>query len=104
MHRRGTREVLAVTAEAIGPEPAPLLRDRAGRFVVLGTRIFLDVLGPTSNKAGGPGPSTRHLAVDLHAGGHPVGGDQRAVQVQEGAAGGTFRDEDVAEVGGVSGE
>jgi len=36
--------VLALTAEAIEPEPVPLVRDRAGRFVVPGTRISLDVL------------------------------------------------------------
>lgn len=33
-----------MTAEAIEPEPVPLVRDRAGRFVVPGTRISLDVL------------------------------------------------------------
>lgn len=33
-----------MTAAAIEPEPVPLVRDRAGRFMVPGTRISLDVL------------------------------------------------------------
>lgn len=33
-----------MTAEAIKPEPVPLVRDRAGRLMVPGTRISLDVL------------------------------------------------------------
>jgi uncharacterized protein (DUF433 family) len=33
-----------VTAVAIDPEPVPLVRDRAGRLMVPGTRISLDVL------------------------------------------------------------
>jgi uncharacterized protein (DUF433 family) len=33
-----------MTAAAIEPEPVPLVRDQAGRFVVPGTRISLDVL------------------------------------------------------------
>lgn len=33
-----------MTAEAIDPEPVPLVRDRAGRLVVPGTRVSLDIL------------------------------------------------------------
>jgi uncharacterized protein (DUF433 family) len=33
-----------VTAAVIGPEPVPLVRDQAGRLMVPGTRISLDVL------------------------------------------------------------
>lgn len=33
-----------MTAEAIDPEPVPLVRDQAGRLMVPGTRISLDVL------------------------------------------------------------
>ena len=33
-----------MTAVAIEPEPVPLVRDRAGRLMVPGTRISLDVL------------------------------------------------------------
>ena len=32
-----------MTAVAIEPEPVPLVRDQAGRLMVLGTRISLDV-------------------------------------------------------------
>lgn len=33
-----------MTAAAIEPEPVPLVRDHAGRFMVPGTRISLDIL------------------------------------------------------------
>ncbi|MGH3496280.1 MAG: DUF433 domain-containing protein [Nocardioidaceae bacterium] len=33
-----------MTAESIEPEPVPLVRDQAGRLMVHGTRISLDVL------------------------------------------------------------
>lgn len=33
-----------MTAESIEPEPVPLVRDQAGRLMVPGTRISLDVL------------------------------------------------------------
>lgn len=33
-----------MTAAAIAPEPVPLVRDQAGRLMVPGTRISLDVL------------------------------------------------------------
>lgn len=33
-----------MSAAAIEPEPVPLVRDQAGRFMVPGTRISLDVL------------------------------------------------------------
>lgn len=33
-----------MSAEAIEPEPVPLVRDQAGRLMVPGTRISLDVL------------------------------------------------------------
>lgn len=33
-----------MTAQAIDPEPVPLVRDEAGRLMVPGTRISLDVL------------------------------------------------------------
>jgi uncharacterized protein (DUF433 family) len=33
-----------MTAQAIDPEPVPLVRDQAGRLMVPGTRISLDVL------------------------------------------------------------
>ena len=35
---------MAVTAVVIEPEPVPLVRDQAGRLMVPGTRISLDVL------------------------------------------------------------
>jgi hypothetical protein len=37
-------EVSALSAGAIAPEPVPLVRDLAGRLMVPGTRISLDVL------------------------------------------------------------
>ena len=37
-------EVSSLTAAAIAPEPVPLVRDLAGRLMVPGTRISLDVL------------------------------------------------------------
>lgn len=33
-----------MTAESIAPEPVPLVRDQAGRLMVPGTRISLDIL------------------------------------------------------------
>lgn len=33
-----------MTAESIDPEPVPLVRDQAGRLMVPGTRISLDIL------------------------------------------------------------
>lgn len=33
-----------MTAQAIDPEPVPLVRDQAGRLMVPGTRVSLDVL------------------------------------------------------------
>lgn len=33
-----------MTAQAIDPEPVPLVRDQAGRLMVPGTRISLDIL------------------------------------------------------------
>lgn len=33
-----------MTAQAIDPEPVPLFRDQAGRLMVPGTRISLDIL------------------------------------------------------------
>jgi uncharacterized protein (DUF433 family) len=33
-----------MTAAAIKPEPVPLVRDEAGRLMVVGTRISLDIL------------------------------------------------------------
>jgi hypothetical protein len=41
MNRGGA---FAMTAVAIEPEPVPLARDQAGRLMVPGTRISLDVL------------------------------------------------------------
>ncbi|MEX1209820.1 MAG: DUF433 domain-containing protein [Candidatus Nanopelagicales bacterium] len=38
------RRCILVTAVAIEPEPVPLVRDQAGRLMVPGTRISLDVL------------------------------------------------------------
>lgn len=35
---------MAISAEVIEPEPVPLVRDEAGRLMVPGTRISLDVL------------------------------------------------------------
>jgi uncharacterized protein (DUF433 family) len=39
-----SKEAFFVTAAAIAPEPVPLVRDPAGRLMVPGTRISLDVL------------------------------------------------------------
>ena len=38
------KEVSTLSAAAIAPEPVPLVRDLAGRLMVPGTRISLDVL------------------------------------------------------------
>src|SRR5699024_12650035 len=38
------RRRIQMTAQAIEPEPVPLVRDQAGRLMVPGTRISLDVL------------------------------------------------------------
>ena len=47
-----------MTAEAIDPEPVPLVRDQAGRLVVPGTRVSLDILVAAFKR--GESPETIH--------------------------------------------
>lgn len=42
----------AMTAQAIDPEPVPLVRDHAGRLMVPGTRISLEILVAACKRGG----------------------------------------------------
>ncbi|MEZ5118285.1 MAG: DUF433 domain-containing protein [Candidatus Nanopelagicales bacterium] len=51
-----------MTALAIEPEPVPLVKDQAGRYMVPGTRISLDVLVADFNR--GKSPEAIHEAYE----------------------------------------
>jgi uncharacterized protein (DUF433 family) len=51
-----------MTALAIEPEPVPLVKDQAGRFMVPGTRISLDVLVADFKR--GKSPESIHEAYE----------------------------------------
>lgn len=54
-----------MTAAAIAPEPVPLVRDTAGRLMVPGTRLSLDVLVADFNQ--GKTPESIHDAYETVA-------------------------------------
>lgn len=54
-----------MTAAAIQPEPVPLIRDEAGRLMVVGTRVPLDVLVYAFKE--GRSPESVHESFDTVA-------------------------------------